>query len=176
MKCLRARTIVCYLLFGISAVSTAATPSSASLHASSILADVRAQGARAVVAALWSDSDRWNQVMTNIGRGRPEWVEVAVALHPGTDAGAAETLDEAVFFALKTAPVAVLKLLKDGRFDTKFVCSSNVGTDYTPAESRRFIRERIKVLSGLSDAKILAARDQCLAGLRAALADFGSSK
>lgn len=115
--------------------------------------------------------------MANIGRGSPEWLEVAVALHPGTDAGAAEMLDEAVFFALRTEPAAVLKLLKDGRFETKFVCSSNVGIDYTPAESRRFIRERIKVLSGLSaDAKVLATRDQCLAGLRGALADFGSSK
>jgi hypothetical protein len=163
------------LLVGIS-VCSAAPPLSPSLHASSILADVRAQGARAVVAALWPDSDRWNKVMANIGRGRPEWLKVAVALRPGTDAGAAETLDEAVFVALRTAPVAVLKLLKDGRFDTKFVCSSNVGTDYTPAESRRFIRERIKVLSRLSDAKVLATRDQCLAGLRAALADFGSSE
>jgi hypothetical protein len=140
------------------------------------LADVRAHGARVVVAALWSDNDRWNQVMENIGRGGSEWLEVAVALHPGTDAGAAEALDEAVFFALKPSPVAVLKLLKDGRFDTKFVCSSNVGTDYTPAESRRFITERIKALSGLSDTKVLKARDQCLAGLRAALADLDGSK
>lgn len=176
MKCLRACTIAGYLLFGISAVSIAATSSSASLHASGVLAAVRARGPHAVVAALWSDDGRWNQVMTNIGSGRPEWLNVAVALRPGTDAGTAETLDEAIFFALRTAPAAVLKLLKDGRFDTKFVCSSNVGTDYTPTASRRFIRERIKVLSDLSDAELLATRDQCLAGLRAALADFGSSK
>ena len=67
------------------------------------MTDVRAHGARAVVASLWSNSDRWNHVMANIGRGKPEWLDVAVALHPGTDAGAAETLDEAVFFALRTA-------------------------------------------------------------------------
>jgi hypothetical protein len=140
------------------------------------LADVKAQGARTVVAALWSDNGRWNQVMANVGDGKPEWLEVAVALRPGTDAGAAETLDEAIFFALKTAPVAVLQLLKDGRFETSLVCSSNIGTDYTPTESRRFIGDRIKVLSGLSDAKILATRDQCLAGLRTALADFDNSK
>lgn len=164
------------LLIGVSTVCSAASPSRPSLQASSILADVKAQGAGAVVASLWSDSGHWNQVMANIGRGRPEWLEVAVALHPGTDAGAAETLDEAVFFALRTAPVSVLKLLKEGRFETKFVCSSNVGEDYTTAESRRFIEERIKVLSSLSDADVLATRDQCLAGLRAALADFSSSK
>jgi hypothetical protein len=175
MKGLSTR-IVAGLLIGVSAVCSAATPSIPSLHASSILTDVRTRGAHAVVASLWSDSSRWNQVMANIGRGRPEWLEVAVALHPGTDAGAAETLDEAVFFALRTAPTAVLKLLKEGRFETKFVCSSNVGEDYTTSESQRFIRERIKVLSGLTDAKTLATRDQCLAGLRSALADLDGSK
>lgn len=164
------------LLIGGPAICFAASPSQPSLHASSILADVRSHGARAVVASLWSDTNRWNQVMANIGRGRPDWLEVAVALHPGTDAGAAETLDEAVFFALRTAPVAVLKLLKEGRFETKFVCSSNVGEDYPAADSRRFINERIKVLSSLSDPDIQGARDQCLAGLRAALVDFSSSK
>lgn len=176
MKYLCVCAIAGYLLFGMSGVSTAATLASSPLNASSILADVRARGTHAAVAALWSDDGRWNRVMTNIGSGRPEWLNVAVALRPGTDAGAAEMLDEAIFFALKTAPVAVLKLLKDGRFDTKFVCSSNVGIDYTPAESRRFIRERIRVLSSLSDAEVLATRNQCLAGLRAALADFESSK
>lgn len=176
MKYLRVCMIAGYLLFGISGVSIAATLASASLNASSVLADVRARGAHAVVAALWSDESRWNQVMTNIGSGRPEWLNVAVALRPGTDAGAAETLDEAIFFALRTAPVAVLKLLKDGRFDAKFICSSNVGIDYTPAESRRFIRERIKVLSGVSDATVMTTRDKCIAGLLGALADFGSSK
>lgn len=39
--------------------------------------------------------------MANIGRGKSDWLDVAVALHPGVDAGAAETLDEAVFFAFK---------------------------------------------------------------------------
>lgn len=174
MNGLSARLVVGFLI-GVSTVCSAATPS-VPLQASSILADVKSQGAHAVVASLWSDSGRWNQVMANIDRGRPEWLEVAVALHPGADAGAAETLNEAVFFALRTAPVAVLKLLKEGRFETKFVCSSNVGEDYATSESRRFIRERIEVLSGLTDANTLATRNQCLAGLRAALADLDSSK
>jgi hypothetical protein len=175
MKSLNAR-LVAGLLIGVSAVCSAANPLIPSLHASGILTDVRTRGAKAVVASLWSDGGRWNQVMANIGRGRPEWLEVAVALQPGTDAGAAETLDEAVFFALGAAPVAVLKLLKEGRFQTKFVCSSNVEEDYTTSESQGFIRERIKVLSGLADARTLATRDQCLAGLRSALADLDSSK
>ena len=175
MKCPSASVVV-GLLVGMMAIAVAAAPSASSLNASSILADIRTNGAQPVVAALWSGDGRWNQVMVNIGSGRSDWLQVGVALRPGTDAGAAEELDEAIFLALGTAPVAVLKLLKDHQFKTKFVCSSNIGIDYTPTEARRFINERIKILSGLSNEKILATRDECLVGLRAALADFGTSK
>jgi hypothetical protein len=165
------------LLVGASVIANAQTPSGSSLHASKVLADIKSQGARAVVTALRSDNVQWNRAMANIGRGTPEWLHVAVALRSGTDAGASETLDEAVFLALKTAPVAVLKMLKDGHFDTKAVCSSNIGIDYTPAESRRFIDDRIKILTGLPHIEALAAtHHQCLEGLRSALADFDDSK
>jgi hypothetical protein len=54
------------------------------------------------------------------------------------------------FWRLQFAPVAVLKLLDGSPFDTDFVCSSNFGTDYSPQKSSRFVRDRIKVLRGVS--------------------------
>lgn len=158
---------------GAAVLARAAAPISSSAQAETILADVKAQGARRVVADLYASSQRWNQILENIGRGDRKWLEVAAALRPGTDAGASEALDEAAFIALKHAPAAVLRLLKDGRFETKAVCSSNIGTDYPADQSRRFIGDRIKILKGISDGETLSVRDQCLAGLQVALTDFG---
>jgi len=52
--------------------------------------------------------------------------------------------------ALRAAPASVLQLLKDGTFETNTVCSSNIGIDYTPAQSRRFIKVRaVTIFDGL---------------------------
>jgi len=153
-------------------IGSAPTYATSSPEAAALLVDIKSQGATAIVANLRSDDARWNQVMANIGGGRRDWLHVAVALRPGTDAGASEALDEAMFLALKPAPSAVLKLLKDGTFETRMVCSSNIGADYSTKQSKRFIKDRIKVLENLSNTDVEAARGQCLQGLNAALADF----
>jgi hypothetical protein len=165
-----------YALSGVwPLAASAASYSGASVQAADLMTDVRARGANAVVTMLWADNKQWAEVMKNIGQGKAEWLKVAVALRPGTDAGATETLDEAVFIALKPAPAAVLFLMVDHRFDPKFVCSSNIATDFTDTESRRFIRDRIKILTSLSDPNLEAIRDQCVAGLRAALKDVNGA-
>ena len=157
-------------------VRSAVIHAASSPQAGMLLADAKTQGAPAVVSKLWSDNARWNQVMANIGQGNSEWLQVAAALRPSTDGGASEALDEAVFLALKPAPVAVLKLLKIGTFQSRTVCSSNIGTDYSAAESKNLIKDRIKTLEQLSNPATEAARAQCLAGLRAALEEFNNPK
>lgn len=168
--------VVIALLVALSLGRSVATDAATPPRAATVLADVKTQGAPAVVAKLWADNARWNQVMANIGQGSHEWLQVAAGLRPGTDAGASEALDEAIFLALKHAPVTVLRLLKDGTFETSTVCSSNIGADYTATQSRHFIKERIRVLDKMSDPAIEPARAQCLAALRTALADFSEQK
>ncbi len=155
--------------------AVAADRPSSPLQAVDVLTRVKDEGAKAVAEELWKENDTWNEVMTNVGRGDPQWLKVAASLRPGTDGGAAEMLDEAVFLALKPAPLAVLNLLKSHEFETTSVCSSNVGADYPAAKSRRFIALRIKVLESVSEPTVREMRDQCLAGLRAALRDFAPS-
>jgi len=164
-------TCVVGALMAISAASAAAI----GLQAETVLTDIKAQGARSVVARLYANTDQWNQVLAKIGHGSRKWLEVAAALRSGTDAGSSEALDEAMFLALKTAPVPVLRLLKEGSFETKAVCSSNIGTDYSVEQSRRFVKDRIKVLESVSGTEMLAVRNQCLQGLRAALSDLSRS-
>ena len=169
------------IVLGLSIAVTMAGPaktahSTATRRAAAVLGDIKSRGARAVVDSLWADDGHWDTVMINVAGGTAEWLDVAAALHPGTDAGASETLDEAIFLALKPAPVAVLRLLKDGVFDTNFVCSSNIGTDYSPKESRRFVRDRIKVLAAVTELDVAGTRDRCLQGLRGALKILAISK
>jgi hypothetical protein len=169
--------IVLALLIAVTmAISATTAHSTTTLQADAVLGDIKSRGARAVVDGLWADDEQWDTVMTNIAGGKAEWLDVAAALHPGTDAGASEMLDEAIFLALKPAPVAVLRLLKDGVFDTNFICSSNIGTDYSPKESRRFVRDRIKALAAVTELDVAGARDRCLQGLRGALKILAVSK
>lgn len=163
------RKYLIIVLISFSATAVGNNHARSSISASSIDVDIEAHGAKAVVAALWENNERWNEVITNIGHGSSEWLNIAVKLHPGTDAGSAELLDEAVFLALKPSPIAVLQLLRDQQFSIDFVCSSNISTDYPPDQARRFIRERIKILRDTSDVETDSVRLQCISRLRAAM-------
>jgi hypothetical protein len=168
--------IIVSFLVTVSSLAQAEAYQASTLRAENLLADVSARGPQVVVATLRSDDTVWDRVMVNIGHGNRRWLDVAAALRPGTDAGASETLDEAAFLALKNSPTRVLQLLKNGTFQTATVCSSNIGTDYSGAQSRRFIKDRIKALQNVTNADTLVVRDACLAGLRTALTEFDEFK
>jgi hypothetical protein len=165
----------CVCGFVVSFILASTVCVAASLQPDKVLESISKQGAQAVVAALWESGSQWNDVMVGVATGSQQWLKVAVALRPGTDAGASEELDEAVFLALKPSAAAVLQLLKSGRFETATVCSSNIGIDYSPEKSRRFIQERIRTLGNVNHTDTKAVRDQCLSQLQAALRDFSSS-
>jgi hypothetical protein len=154
-----------------------ASPTSAPLRADQILADIKHRGAQEVLKGFWkqdgSFGPKWDEIADRVARGGKDWLQVAAALRPATDAGASETLDEAVFLALKPSPVKVLRLLREGTFETQAICSSIIGIDYDETESRRFIQERIEVLAGVSEPSVRGVREECLKGLRGALADIG---
>jgi len=122
----RLRVVLISLLHGFAMIAITASASDSTTRAQSILSDINSRGAKSVVEMLWADEERWNDVMTNVGSGDVAWLGVAVALRSGTDAGASEMLDEAISIALKSAPAAVLRLLKDHKFNRSFVCSSNI--------------------------------------------------
>lgn len=153
--------------------STAGTEVPVSVAAFKLLSQIRSRGPAKVVQELYSPGGRWASVMAKIREGDSGWLQVAVELRPGTDGGASEELDEAVFLALGPAPEAVLRLLKRHKFSVEVVCSSNIAVDYSAEQSRRFIEERIKALSGVSDPSLGDTRAACERGLRSGLKDLG---
>lgn len=165
------RFVVGCLFLAIAPIAIGATDSS-KVTPARVLADIALHGPSKVVQKLYEPGGRWSSVMAKIAEGRDDWLKVAVALRPGTDGGASEELNETIFLALGAAPEAVLDLLKQRKFATEFVCSSNIAVDYSVDESRRFIEERLKALERVTKPSLAEIRTQCEQGLRNGLKDL----
>jgi hypothetical protein len=145
---------------------------SSEVESGKLLAAIASRGPSKVVEELYAPGGLWPSVVAKISEGHDNWLTVAVALHPGTDGGASEELDEAIFLALGTAPIAVLKLLKQREFDADFVCSSNIAVDYSVDQSRRFIDERLRALDRVTVPSLADIKMRCERGLQNGLKDL----
>jgi hypothetical protein len=84
--------------------------------------DITRNGAAAVVTRLAAGQGAaWNRVIADISSGRATWLDVAVRLAPGTDAGTAEDIDYALSSALLHNPEGVLQRLYKP-FGLKDIC------------------------------------------------------
>jgi hypothetical protein len=83
--------------------------------------EVSRRGASEVCVELFYKLQKWYYVMDRIATGEPDWLKVAVALRPGSDAGAADIFG-ALGKALKTNPTEVLRLISEG-FPLEYICS-----------------------------------------------------
>jgi hypothetical protein len=166
-----ARLLFRFLLLAIVPIAILAAESSG-VERAKLLADIGSNGPSKVVEKLYAPGGRWPSVMAKISEGRDDWLKVAVALRPGTDGGASEELDEAIFLALGSAPDAVLKLLKQRKFTVEFVCSSNISVDYPIDQSKRLVNDRLEVLERVKDSSLSEIKGQCEQGLQQALKDL----
>jgi hypothetical protein len=80
------------------------------LKPETLLEEIKLKGARTVVFKLYDDSNAWDYILKEIATGDRSWLEVAVALHPGSDAGSSEMLTLAVGEALEHNPVNVFQI------------------------------------------------------------------
>jgi hypothetical protein len=160
-----------FLLLAIAPIAIWAAES-AEEESGKLLADVSSRGASKIVEELYAPGGRWPEVMAKISGGSADWLKVAVALHPGTDAGASEELDQAMFLALGVAPEAVLRLLEQHEFSVEYVCSSNISVDYPVDQSTQFVNDRLKALDRVKEASLSNIKGQCELGLQQALRDL----
>lgn len=92
------------------AIRAAASDQPGALTPESMLARIKNDGAAAVVQSLWY-TPKWYELTDQVASGNPNWVNVAIALSPGTDAGATEELQDALFVGLGQNPAYELKVL-----------------------------------------------------------------
>jgi hypothetical protein len=139
------------------------------LRPDAIQAAIKSRGASAVLQLLFEDDKRWPKVFAYIGSGSPDWLNVAVALHPASDGASAEDLRDAVFVAMKPAPRLVLGLLKDNLYWD--ACEPGL-VDYSDRKIEKMITARIRIFETVSDPDLRTVRDKCLVDLRRELAEM----
>ena len=78
---------------------------------SALIEEINKKGASQVIQSLWGQPS-WYSVTGKIASGEAAWIDVAVALRAGSDAGSTSGLHSAMFLALSKNPVYVLRVLE----------------------------------------------------------------
>lgn len=134
--------------------------------AQSIVLDVRAQGAKAVVDRLNSGARPrpWDRVLDHVETGKREWLDAAEALLDGTDAGTSTGMHVALARALPRNPGGVLKLVVSERVSIDEVCTAPF-IEPTPAFITRYLRDTRRALDRLRLPEVEPQRRACLAAV-----------
>ncbi len=134
------------------------------LSAKSIQKDIKVLGSKKVCNSLYDDEKKWNRLLRNIASGDEKWLNVAVRLKEGSDAGSSEMLSLAVGEALEHNPENVFKLTL-GNFDINIICG---GPDidnkrYDSYElSINAINKRIQKVSSVNEKNLQSKCKECL--------------
>jgi hypothetical protein len=171
--------------FGLLMCCLAWTASTAgvSREADQFLARIQKEGAPAVTKALWGTAD-WTKLTEKIASGEPKWIDVAVALSKGSDAGATEELNDALFQGLSVHPSYVLKSLPIEQSTTNplslsTVCGGRTDPLSTYAAASAELTRAETAVKGVRDDALAAKKHLCLKRLEAGSSDlkrfFGAS-
>ena len=152
------------IAFVLSLLVASAVLAANSLDASVILKKIQERGPRHSAKELWDSSSRWVELIKNVESGKKQWLEVAKALRPGTDAGASEMLGLATGVALLRSPREVLLLLAPV-MGIDAICGFPDTSDdryKTQKLTLQYLDARISTVKSLVGAEIAGLKDQCL--------------
>ncbi len=159
------------VLISVVAVPALAAPNPEGLEYSAqpdaILRQIAARGAAPVVKELYGHSADWGKVLAAIKAGDDAWLNVAVALRPGTDAGSSSMLSEAVGLALIGAPLGVLRIAIP-TFSVDTICGGRQDPLPTYAAAQAELEAQIKSVASITDQAAFASRTECLEKLKRA--------
>lgn len=88
----------------------------------SVAAGIQRAGARKTIAELVA-RDLWETVLRHVAAGNREWLALVPAMKPGTDAGTAEGLQQAVSLALQNNAQGVLDLAGRNTYPLPVLCA-----------------------------------------------------
>lgn len=145
------------------------------LTLSEIAFAVRQYGSPVVVRWLVNNG-QWERVMTRVATGRGDWIALVATLDPGGAAHPGEEISVALASALPHNPRAVLAILNiDGgsRLAPASICSppyfdgqGPAFDEATPGGPEAYRRRALAALRSVSDTKLAAARQACIAELQ----------
>lgn len=126
-----------------------------------ILSKVKKQGADKVVKELSRDTNKWESLLDSISSGRSKWVEVAVALAAGADAGKSTDLRTAMFLALRKAPAQVLKVAEPA-YPIAILCLGRPDPLPTFEAAIDEVRATITAVEGIDEPAVSGKKQVCL--------------
>jgi len=134
------------------------------MNPKALLYNISTQGAKTVAIRLYADPKSWDYVLHQIATGKESWLKVAVALHPGTDAGSREMLSLAVGEALESSPENVFRIALP-EYQMVYICD---GPDVDDARydsyelSMKAIKRRQDRVAAISDPALMTIGKKCL--------------
>jgi hypothetical protein len=131
-----------------------------------LLARIKNEGAAAVIRSLW-DTPRWSELTDQVASGDPGWVNVAVDLAPGSDAGSTSELNDALALALSRNPVSVLRAVPADPSDSNpiglsIVCVGPQDPPDTYAAALGELKAAEAAVRAIHDKALAGRRDLCL--------------
>ena len=132
--------------------------------AKALIDQVNSRRARQIVSELYSQPKAWDSLLRNIATGADSWLRVAVALHPGSDAGASEMLTLSVGEALENAPENVFRIAID-EFRLDSICTAPDVDDvrYNSFElAMNGIKKRQNRIAAISDPTLKNKSKKCI--------------
>jgi len=128
---------------------------------------IKEKGARQTIDSLW-DTPQWITLIAGVSSGDQAWLKIAEEIWPGSDAGSASELRDAMAWALPKAPAKVLALAKRGEF-WKDTCDGPP-VDFPPQGSATYFKEALAAVGHVAESSLRATRDECLKKLKVASA------
>jgi hypothetical protein len=155
---------LCVIVAALACVLSASAAASGNLSPDMLLQRIRQQGGQIVLAELWQDRQAFDGILKRIAKGEPQWLEVARRLRPFSDAGASESIDEAVARALPVQPRRVLSLVGQG-FELEHLCTSPF-IEPKPDVAKAYERETLTALAKVSEPGLAGLATECAKRVR----------
>jgi hypothetical protein len=149
----------------LSALVAYAAHSGEALAPSNLHALIKEKGARAVIDSLWGTA-KWDSMIKGVASGDEVWLKVAVELAPGSDAGSASELRDAVAWALPRAPARVIAVAEQSEL-FRDSCSGPP-VDFPSDDPKAYFGAAIAAVQEIADPALAAAKQACLTKLRLA--------
>ena len=131
-----------------------------------IIQATKSRGAAQVVTELFKTGVWAKYAYPGISSREKQWLEVAVVLKPGTDAGASEELNDALSLALLRQPDLVLPILKNIWWKDSEACSFGWDSEFPDDMSvRAYVNRLEKAVKKASNRGSAELRKSCLRGI-----------
>jgi len=119
---------LCLLLASFPTVACEVVPSE-------VIQSLQSKEPLEVIAHLWDAGECEEKLLTGLASGKAEWINLAVALSPHTDAWASESLQDSLGEAMQRAPSRILPLMANYTFD-EAICMPWMMDDSGNADNR----------------------------------------